>query len=682
MSSEKKQTRVKVVVRVRPTLKDGVKTCVSTNNKPNTVQILNHRNIRENLMYDFSAVYDDTCSQQHIYNNSIKSMISKSLNGQNVSIFAYGPTGAGKTHTMLGSATDPGMIPRVINDLLLTIENEQKTVNDKPQKDRWQYTVTFSYLEIYNEKVQDLLEPASVDLPIREDGDHNIFVAGLAEKEITSFEEFKNYFGPASNNRTVAATKLNDRSSRSHSILMLKVKKNAMFPPNREFQGKIYLIDLAGSEDNRRTGNQGIRLKESGAINKSLFVLGEVVDAINNNQPRIPYRNSKLTRLLQDSIGGSCHSIMITNIAPEEHYYYDTYCTLNFASKSKKIVNTNTTCLKQQTSTSSLSGNTSTSGEAAQTTHNFLKRNNSSKLLHENAKKPRLSPSPLISAEAPVSTDPAPLLSPLMRRQNNLENIVNLRLQEMEQNILQKITQNNISNNSDTAMTEIQRQLILCREELQKMKEEKHLLEKPNKETSRKVGKKISKSVSSKDLKKSVSEESENNVEKVNKNSKKSEKIIAQPKVVEKERKGLQDKTNQNIVVNTKKEKIIKKKKLAEVSFSPLFASVPRIFKKGFRSTACKKIFEDDEDDDFQENETPLNSEVQHQHNADFLNILNTSSIKDLQQLHTVGNKRARLIFEWRQLHGEFESVDGLKNIPTLTDKYIKNLLHSNMVKT
>ncbi|XP_050410651.1 kinesin-like protein KIF22 isoform X2 [Patella vulgata] len=684
MSSEKKQTRVKVIVRVRPTLKDGVKTCVNTNNKPNTVQILNHRNIRENLMYDFSAVYDETCSQQHIYNNSIKSMISKSLNGQNVSIFAYGPTGAGKTHTMLGSGTDPGMIPRVINDLLLTIENEQNTVNDKPQKDRWQYTVTFSYLEIYNEKVQDLLEPASVDLPIREDGDHNIFVAGLAEKGITSFEEFKNYFGPASNNRTVAATKLNDRSSRSHSILMLKVKKNAMFPPNREFQGKIYLIDLAGSEDNRRTGNQGIRLKESGAINKSLFVLGEVVDAINNNQPRIPYRNSKLTRLLQDSIGGSCHSIMITNIAPEEHYYYDTYCTLNFASKSKKIVNTNTTCLKQQTSTSSLSGNTSTSGETAQTTHNFLKRNNSSKLLNENAKKPRLSPSPLISAEAPVSTDPAPLLSPLMRRQNNLENIVNLRLQEMEQNILQKITQNNISTNSDTAMTEIQRQLILCREELQKMKEEKHLLEKPNKEANRKVGKKLnSKSISSKDLKKSLPEENENNVEKVSQKSKKSEKIISQPNVVEKERKGLQDKTNQNIVVITKKEKIIKKKeKLAEVSFSPLFASVPRIFKKGFRSTACKKIFEDDEDDDFQENETPLNSEVQHQHNTDFLNILNTSSIKDLQQLHTVGNKRARLIFEWRQLHGEFESVDGLKNIPTLTDKYIKNLLHSNMVTT
>ncbi|ESO97247.1 hypothetical protein LOTGIDRAFT_114997 [Lottia gigantea] len=338
---DKKQTKVKVVVRVRPQLKENSKCCVVTNTeceKP-TVEILNHRNIRENLLYDFSSVYDETCGQQYIYNNSIKNLLSKPLNGENISIFAYGPTGAGKTHTMLGSPADPGMIPRVINGLFQLLSTEDRL--------QWKYTVTFSYLEIYNEKVQDLLEPASIDLPIREDGDRNIFVAGLAEKKISSFDDFKNYFGPATNNRTVAATKLNDRSSRSHSIVMLKIKKSALMPPKREYHGKIYLIDLAGSEDNRRTGNQGIRLKESGAINKSLFVLGEVVDAINNNQPRIPYRNSKLTRLLQDSIGGSCHSLMITNIAPEEHYYYDTYCTLNFASKSKKIVNTNTACIKQ-----------------------------------------------------------------------------------------------------------------------------------------------------------------------------------------------------------------------------------------------------------------------------------------------------------------------------------------------
>lgn len=111
-------------------------------------------------------------------------------------------------------------------------------------------------------------------------------------------------------------------------------------PPHRQQTGKLYLVDLAGSEDNRRTGNQGIRLKESGAINLSLFTLSKVVDCLNTGAGgRVPYRDSKLTRLLQDSLGGSAHSVMITNIAPEYKYYFDTFTALNFAAKSKQIIN-------------------------------------------------------------------------------------------------------------------------------------------------------------------------------------------------------------------------------------------------------------------------------------------------------------------------------------------------------
>lgn len=125
-----------------------------------------------------------------------------------------------------------------------------------------------------------------------------------------------------------------------YTSLCSQVVKSQRGPPHRQQTGKLYLVDLAGSEDNRRTGNQGIRLKESGAINLSLFTLSKVVDALNAGAAgRVPYRDSKLTRLLQDSLGGSAHSVMITNIAPEYRYYFDTFSALNFAAKSKQIVN-------------------------------------------------------------------------------------------------------------------------------------------------------------------------------------------------------------------------------------------------------------------------------------------------------------------------------------------------------
>nr|XP_033801953.1 kinesin-like protein KIF22 isoform X2 [Geotrypetes seraphini] len=283
----------------------------------------------------FDAFYGEDSTQKEVYTESIEPILSNLLNGQNASVFAYGPTGAGKTHTMLGSPEQPGVIPRSVLALFRMTQAESSSRN----YEQCDISISMSYLEIYQEKVLDLLEPKNQDLPIREDKEKNIFIPNLTQKTISSFADFEQHFIPASQNRTVACTKLNDRSSRSHAVLLVKVQKREQFSPFRQLTGKLYLIDLAGSEDNRRTGNQGIRLKESGAINSSLFVLSKVVDALNHGLRRIPYRDSKLTRLLQDSLGGSAHSVMITNIAPEHRFYFDTLTALNFAARSKQVVN-------------------------------------------------------------------------------------------------------------------------------------------------------------------------------------------------------------------------------------------------------------------------------------------------------------------------------------------------------
>ncbi|XP_053326500.1 kinesin-like protein KIF22 [Spea bombifrons] len=330
-------SRVRVAVRLRPFMEKDDKAqqpCVRGLDAQ-SLEIVNWRNQLETMQYQFDAFYGNESSQREVYSGSVCPILTNLLNGQNASVFAYGPTGAGKTHTMLGNPAQPGVIPRAVRDLLQLTRAAGGTSDNSG----WTYSITMSYVEIYQEKVMDLLEPKNKDLPIREDKDHNILIPGLTQKTISTFSDFDEHFIPASQNRTVACTKLNDRSSRSHAVLLIKVLKTQQVMPYRQLTGKLYLIDLAGSEDNRRTGNQGIRLKESGAINSSLFTLSKVVDALNQGLPRIPYRDSKLTRLLQDSLGGSAHSVMITNIAPEQKYYFDTLTALNFAAKSKQIIN-------------------------------------------------------------------------------------------------------------------------------------------------------------------------------------------------------------------------------------------------------------------------------------------------------------------------------------------------------
>ncbi|KAK2884811.1 kinesin-like protein KIF22 [Channa argus] len=334
--ANKKTSRVRVAVRLRPYMgKQDEKDegpCVRGLDSQN-LEIINWRNAMETVKYHFDVFHGEQTTQQEVFLSSVKPILPHILGGQNASVFAYGPTGAGKTHTMLGSSEQPGVIPRAVREVF-------NLVKAKDEEEGWDYSIGMSYLEIYNEKVLDLLSPGSQDLPIREDKDKNILIPGLTHTTISSFSDFDKHFIPASLNRTTASTKLNHRSSRSHAILLIKVVRTLHAFPYRQQTGKLYLVDLAGSEDNRRTGNKGIRLKESGAINLSLFTLSKVVDSLNSGTAiRVPYRDSKLTRLLQDSLGGSAHSVMITNIAPEYKYYFDTFSALNFAAKSKLIVN-------------------------------------------------------------------------------------------------------------------------------------------------------------------------------------------------------------------------------------------------------------------------------------------------------------------------------------------------------
>lgn len=254
--------------------------------------------------------------------------------GFDVTIFAYGVTGTGKTHTMRGgkSLQDRGVIPR----LLSSIYRRAKKVEKDSAGDSSVH-VSMSYYEIYNDKVFDLFEAPDkrtpAGLPIRDNEKGKAVVVGLTERPCTSLKEFEQLYDQANVNRSTSATKLNAHSSRSHAILCVKVSQTT---GEQTRVSTVSAIDLAGSEDNRRTDNNKERLVESSAINKSLFVLAQCVEAISKSQSRIPYRESKMTRIL--ALGqNKSHTIMVLNLAPVKSYHLDTMSSLNFANRTKKI---------------------------------------------------------------------------------------------------------------------------------------------------------------------------------------------------------------------------------------------------------------------------------------------------------------------------------------------------------
>jgi Kinesin motor domain len=254
--------------------------------------------------------------------------------GFDVTIFAYGSTGTGKTHTMRGgkSLADRGMIPRLLSSIY-----RRSRKMEKDSEGETQVEISMSYYEIYNDRVYDLFESpekrTAVGLPLRESGGGKTVVVGLSEMPCGSLKEFEVLYDKANSNRSTSATKLNAHSSRSHAVLCVKL---TITTPTEVRTSTASAIDLAGSEDNRRTGNDKERMVESASINKSLFVLAQCVEAISKKQQRIPYRESKMTRIL--SLGQNHgFTIMILNLAPVKSYHLDTLSSLNFANRTKKI---------------------------------------------------------------------------------------------------------------------------------------------------------------------------------------------------------------------------------------------------------------------------------------------------------------------------------------------------------
>jgi len=259
------------------------------------------------------------------------------MQGYNGTIFAYGQTGCGKTHTMIGLKNDKsekGIIPNAFSHIFGYFDDEQ---NQKKK-----FLIRCSYLEIYNEQVRDLLgKQVDKKLDLKESADRGVFVKDLTTCIVKSVAEIESYMETGTNRRMTGETAMNKDSSRSHSIFTIYVETSEAKNGENEIKaGKLNLVDLAGSERQSKTQATGARLKEATQINLSLSALGNVIKAlVEGKTNHVPYRDSKLTRLLQDSLGGNTKTLMIAAISPADYNYDETLTTLRYASRAKNIKN-------------------------------------------------------------------------------------------------------------------------------------------------------------------------------------------------------------------------------------------------------------------------------------------------------------------------------------------------------
>ncbi|NXN34143.1 KI16B protein, partial [Nycticryphes semicollaris] len=303
--------------------------------------------------YDFSYFSADSKSpsfvcQEMVFKNLGTDVLKSAFEGYNACVFAYGQTGSGKSYTMMGNAGDAGLIPRICEGLF-------SKISEKAKRNEASFRTEVSYLEIYNERVRDLLRRKSSktnNLRIREHPKEGPYVEDLSKHLVQNYADVEELMDAGNLNRTTAATGMNDVSSRSHAIFTInftQAKFDSEMPC--ETVSKIHLVDLAGSERADATGATGVRLKEGGNINKSLVTLGNVISALadlsqdatnplsKKKQVFVPYRDSVLTWLLKDSLGGNSKTIMIATISPADVNYGETLSTLRYANRAKNIIN-------------------------------------------------------------------------------------------------------------------------------------------------------------------------------------------------------------------------------------------------------------------------------------------------------------------------------------------------------
>ncbi|XP_035525597.1 kinesin-like protein KIF22 [Morone saxatilis] len=505
--NNKKTTRVRVAVRLRPCMgKQDEKDegpCVRGLDSQN-VEIVNWRNATESVKYHFDAFHGEQTTQQEVFLSSVKPILPHILNGQNASVFAYGPTGAGMLVAVF-----------FVTELVCVVRSQRAL-------------------------------------------------------------------------------------------------------PQRQQTGKLYLVDLAGSEDNRRTGNQGIRLKESGAINLSLFTLSKVVDSLNSGTAiRVPYRDSKLTRLLQDSLGGSAHSVMITNIAPEYKYYFDTFSALNFAAKSKLIVNkpfTRETValpvlpVKRAREDHEARGSGTEPQKKRQKDERKSEQDGSSPSAHFN------------SLSEPSVMDRLIALEKLMMNCQDKDRLGMLK---------------------DVAQS---------RKEIQELKEKQKEFESKAMQFSHLTGEKSS-----------AKQEPafKNNTAPLHRKPSTATKPNKQQAVVQPLQVSQLQPLQQLAVV--KKQSVCVKKK-------------------------GRKLSDQVEPPDGKENvmetgwEFQLDTSVLEQSRQKILQVLNTGCLKDLKGLQQIGDKKAKLILGWREIHGHFTKLEDLGKVEGMTEKRFSSFMKANIL--
>ncbi|XP_052801351.1 kinesin-II 95 kDa subunit-like [Mya arenaria] len=337
-----KSESVRVVVRCRPMASTeeskGFERVIDMNTKKGIIELKNPKlsAAEPKKTFTFDSVYDWNSKQRDLYDETFRDLVDNVLQGFNGTIFAYGQTGTGKTFTMQGVKNDPelrGVIPNSFEHIFNHISNSENQ----------QYLVRASYLEIYQEEIRDLLsKDQKKRLELKERPDTGVYVKDLSSFVTKSVREIEHVMNVGNQNRSVGATDMNEHSSRSHAIFIITIEcsEEGEDGENHIRVGRLNLVDLAGSERQAKTKAEGQRLKEATKINLSLSALGNVISAlVDGKSTHIPYRDSKLTRLLQDSLGGNAKTVMVANIGPADYNFDETMSTLRYANRAKNIKN-------------------------------------------------------------------------------------------------------------------------------------------------------------------------------------------------------------------------------------------------------------------------------------------------------------------------------------------------------
>ncbi|KAJ0092747.1 hypothetical protein Patl1_24784 [Pistacia atlantica] len=339
---------VQVLIRIRPLstierVSQGYARCLRQESSQ-TLVWLGHPETR----FTFDDVACETISQEKLFRVAGLPMVENCLSGYNSCMFAYGQTGSGKTYTMMGEinevegklSEDCGITPRIFEYLFSRIRTEE----ENRREERLKFSCKCSFLEIYNEQITDLLEPSSTNLQLREDLKKGVYVENLTEYNVTTVNDVLDLLVEGAANRKMAATNMNSESSRSHSVFTCIIESQWEKDSMTHFRfARLNLVDLAGSERQKSSGAEGDRLKEAANINKSLSTLGMVimslVDLAHGKHRHVPYRDSRLTFLLQDSLGGNSKTTIIANVSPSNCSANETLSTLKFAQRAKLIQN-------------------------------------------------------------------------------------------------------------------------------------------------------------------------------------------------------------------------------------------------------------------------------------------------------------------------------------------------------